>query len=114
MNVSFNGFQEQVLTLETDTPLAAGVPVKVTGNGKAAPCADGDSPAGITSGPSREGFAAVQVSGYVRIAYSGTAPAWNRTVIAADAGGGIKAAETGREVLVVEQDTAAGTVGIIL
>ena len=114
MNVSFNGFQEQIVTFETDAALEAGVPVKVAANGRVAKCGDGDIPAGVTAAPSREGLAAVQVNGYVRIGYSGTVPELNRTTVAADATGGIKTSEKGREVLVVEQDTAAKQVGMIL
>ena len=120
MNVSFQGFGEQVLTFETDEELKAGIPVKVTESGKVAACGDGESFAGVTVSPSREGLAAVQMGGYVRMKYTGTAPAFNRTVVTADASGGIKAASAaggdaaGREVLVVELDAAGGYIGIIL
>ena len=121
MNVSFKGFGEQILTFETEAELKAGVPVKVTDSGKVAACSDGEVFAGFTAAPSREGLAAVQVGGYVCVKYSGTAPAFNSTLVAADASGGIKAAAAaegktaaGREVLVAELDSAGGYVGIIL
>lgn len=123
MNVSFQGFQEQVLTFETDAELAAGVPVKVSASGQVTACADGDYPVGVTAGIPRGGLVAVQVGGYVRLKYSGAAPALGGASICAAAGGAVKAANavnkdtgalTGRTVLVVDQDTAATTVGVIL
>lgn len=124
MNVSFQGFQEQVLTFETAESLAAGVPVKISANGIVAACADGEYPIGITRGTPRGGIVAVQVSGYARVKYSGdTAPALGGATICAGASGTIKptnavvvetGALAGRTVLVVEQDTAGTTVGVIL
>lgn len=124
MNVSFQGFQEQVLTFETADELnTAGIPVKLADSGTVTACADGDYPVGVTAGLPRGGLVAVQVSGYTRAKYTGTAPALGGASICAAADGAIKTttavnkdtgALTGRTVLVVDQDTAATTVGIIL
>lgn len=124
MNVSFQGFQEQVLTFETaDTLETAGIPVKLTDSGKVTACADGDYPVGVTAALPRGGLVAVQVGGYVRVKYTGTIPALGGAAICAGSSGTIKSttavnkesgALTGRTVLVLDQDTAASTVGIIL
>lgn len=124
MKVSFQGFQEQVLTFETDAAdLAAGVPVKISANGKVAACGDGEYPAGVTVSAPRGGLVAVQVGGYVRLKYSGAAPALGGAAICGAAGGTIKSttpvvketgALAGRTVLVVDQDTAGTTAGVIL
>lgn len=123
MNVSFQGFQEQVLTFETADELKAGVPVKLADSGTVTACADGDYPVGVTAGLPRGGLVAVQVGGYTRVKYIGTAPALGGASICAAADGAIKAttavdkasgALSGRTVLVVDQDTTATTVGIIL
>ena len=65
MNVNFNGYDENVLTFEAGTNLkAAGVPVKMTDDGKVAACTSGDVFCGICLSL-RDGYATVQLKGYV-------------------------------------------------
>lgn len=114
MKVSFAGIGEQVVTFEAQAGVAAGKTVKLAANGTVAPCSDGNIPCGIVVSV-RDGTAAVAISGYCRVKYSGTAPALGYSPVAADASGGIKAASSGgRQLLVTDVDTQTGTVGIIL
>ncbi len=111
MNLSFNGFNENVLTFEADSTLeTAGVFVKFTSEGKVAPCTQGDKICGFAVNV-RSGFAAVQLKGYVCAPKEGELGfGWQG--IAATAQGKVAADESGTQVLVVSAD--ADTVGIIL
>ncbi len=109
--VSFQGLNESVTTfLGTAT---VGVPVKVSASATVANCADGNVFCGVACG-GRDGCVAVQVSGYVKLPYSGTAPTVGYVKLVADDSGGVKTSSSGREYLVVELDTTAKTVGFIL
>ncbi len=114
MNVSLNGFREAAVTFETDEKLSPGTPVKLTANGTAGSCADGDVFCGAVEN-ARCGYAAVQLSGYVRLPFSGTAPEVGYQMLCAAADGKIKTAATGgRSLLVTDVDQAAQTCGVIL
>ena len=56
----------------------------------------------------------MQVKGFVKTPYSGTAPALGYTALAADGNGGVKAASSGPLRLVLELDTTKKTVGFCL
>lgn len=109
MNISFNGFMENTVTFECDESLKAGMPVTIT-DGKAAACAEGDKICGVCLSV-REGFAAVQVAGFVKLPVSGSV-ATGFVSIAAAADGKVSVSDTGREVLCVCTDT--DTAGFIL
>lgn len=114
MNVSLNGFRESTVTFETEETLVTGTPVKLTANGMVGPCGDGDKFCGVAANE-RCGFAAVQLGGYVRLPYDGTAPAVGYQNFLAASGGKIKTAESGgRSLLVTDVDEAAKTCGLIL
>ncbi len=110
MNVSFNGFGENVVTFETEGSVSAGMPVMVSASGKVK-AASGVF-CGICLGV-RNGYAAVQLSGYVKTAYD-TAPAVGYTKLVGKNGKISTDASDGREYLVVDIDTVAKTAGIIL
>ncbi len=113
MTISLNGFNEQVATFESE-PVAAGTPVKMTGNGIVGACADKDAFCGVAL-TERGGFAAVQLKGYVQLSYTGAAvPAVGYQTLSAAAGGKIQADPAGRSFLVTDVDTAAKRCGIIL
>ena len=64
MTVSFNGFNESVLTFKTIAKIESGTFVKMSGNGTVAACESGDEIIGVViSGD--ENHAAVQVGGVV-------------------------------------------------
>lgn len=110
MKVSFNGFGENVVTFETDGTVSAGSPVMISASGKV------KSATGTFCGicvSERNGYAAVQLSGYVSVPYD-TAPSVGFAKLVGS-GGKISADNTnGREFLVVDIDTNAKTAGIIL
>lgn len=111
MMVNFNGFGENSATFEADSSLtAAGVPVKISGDGKVSACASGEAFCGICT-HLRDGFATVQLAGYV------TMPATEKITagygkIAAGANGTVSASDSGREYLVL--DSTQTSVGFIL
>lgn len=115
MKVSFAGIGEQAVTFEAQPGTEPGKAVKMIANGTVGPCADGNIPCGIAINV-RDGVAAVAVSGYCRVKYSGsTAPSLGYTLLAADGAGGIKAVTSGgRQFLVVDVDDVSGTAGILL
>lgn len=111
MITSFKGFGENAVTFEADNSLSsAGVPVKITSDGKVAPCADGDKVCGVTLSV-RDGFATVQLKGYTELPSAGSC-SLGYTSLAAAGNGKVKASTSGREVLVLYSEN--GTVGFIL
>mgnify|MGYP000913796035 FL=1 len=115
MTVSFEGIGEKIVTFyNSDTAsAAAGLPVKMSGNGQVCACAAGDRFIGVAAAADSS-FAAVKNAGYVKLPYTGSAPAVGFAKLAAAGNGAVTDAETGGEYLVVDVDTAGETVGIIL
>ena len=115
MKVSFEGIGESVVTFYNSKTAAAGagVPVKMSGNGEVCACADGDRFFAAALACDTD-FAAVQTGGYVKLAYSGTAPAVGFAKLVSNGDGGVKLAETGGEFLVVDVDTVGKTAGLML
>lgn len=110
MNVSFNGYNEGILTFEAEDGVTVGAPVEISENGKVK--AAENVFFGICTGV-RDGFAAVQLDGYIKVKYSGTLTHGYNKLISAD--GKVKADTTdGREILVVDLDAANNIAGIIL
>ena len=113
MKVELNGFGEKMVTFEAVQGTAAGMPIMMSANGEVAPCAAGKLFCGI-AGNVRGEFAAVQLSGYVKVPYSGTAPAVGYQAFSGDGAGKVKVDSAGRQLLVVDVDTATAVCGIIL
>lgn len=114
MKIALNGFQENVATFEAESNVAAGMPVKMTGNGVVGACEGDDAFCGVAVSV-RGGFAAVQLGGYVQVPYSGaTAPAVGYQTLSATADGKVQVSSEGRSILVTDVDTAAKVCGIIL
>ena len=112
MSVSFRGIGENVVTFKTATAVA-GKPVTLSANDTVAKSADDDVFCGVCI-KVEDGYAAVQLAGYVELPYTGdTAPTVGYCTLLAD-GTGIKADEDGRSILVINVDTTAKTAGIIL
>ncbi len=111
MNVNFNGYGENVVTFIADSNLTAtGVPVKISADGTVAACAAGDLFCGICVGV-RDGYAAVQLSGYAKVKTS-SAIAKGYQTLAAAASGKVAVNSSGRQLLVV--DSTSTEAGIIL
>lgn len=113
MSVSFGGFNANTATFKIGSTIAAGTPVEMDGGGKVKASADGKAFCGIAAA-SDDAYASVQLSGAVTVKCSGTAPAAGYAKLASD-GKGVKADTTnGREYLVLEVDSTAGTVTFLL
>ena len=110
MKVCFNGFGENVLTFETQGTIDVGDPVMISGNGKVKKATSNFC--GICTGL-RNGYASVQMSGYVRTAYT-TAPEVGYSKLSASNGKVTADDVNGREYLVLDVDTTEHIVGIIL
>ncbi len=110
MNKSFMGFMENTITFECDETVKAGAPVKVSESGKVTACEDGDRICGVCVNV-RDGFAAVQVAGFVTLPCDGAVNC-GYTKVSATAEGKVKADEAGAQVLVITADEE--TAGFIL
>lgn len=115
-SISFEEIGSVTATFFTGDGTQAGQVVKVSGDGTAAPCADGDKFCGLALSVASDGFAGVQVGGFAVLpaAGGGISPGWAE--LCADGDGGVKtaAAGAGREYLVVSADAAEGTVTVCL
>lgn len=114
MSVSFHGIGQVCATF-----LGAGTEgqvVKMSSAATVAPCSAGDDFCGVAV-CAKGDACAVQVAGFVTVPYSGgAAPSVGYAMLSADGDGGVKTAATnaGREFLVVDVDTDAETVTILL
>lgn len=134
MSISFGGIGELSVTFEADSSVKAGWPVKISGNGKVSACGDGEKFCGIALGVSKDGYATVQIRGFIKCKYTGTGvPALGFEHFVADGSGNVKkdsgetntftdAASqsvgitryTGGEYMTAELDKTEKTVGIYM
>jgi len=117
MKVSFEGMGELVATFYNGDESAQiqGKPVAMSGSGEVEGCGEGERFMGIAVSATAEA-AAVQLGGYVRCTYSGTAPSVGYVQLVADGSGGVAVDEDekGSILLVLDVDTAEKTVGFML
>lgn len=113
MKVSFEGVGEQVLSFGKATGTEKGALVKLSAAATVSTCASGEKFVGVCIGTDGD-FAAVKTAGYVELGYTGTAPALGFAKLAADTDGKVKAADGGREYLVIKVDSTAAIVGFIM
>ena len=111
MKTSLKGFNEACVTFIGTTE--AGRAVKLTANNEIAPCGNGDDFIGFCIS-SKDNISCVQLGGFIKVPYSGSAPKVGFNRLSADANGGVKLSENGREHLVTEVDTIGSVAGIIL
>ena len=112
MNVCFNGYNEGIVTFEADDTVKTGMPVEMSANGKVK-ATNSTAFCGICVGV-RDGYAAVQLDGYVKVKYTGTLSV-GYSKLSGNSDGTIQSdAENGRDVLVVDVDTVGQYAGIIL
>lgn len=133
MSVSFGGMGDIIATFKTSGTVKAGNPVKMQGNGTVQACSDGDRFCGIALAVADDGYATVQLGGYVKAVYSGSDFSLGYAHALADGDGKLKADAgeestvvtsdedtvsvteyTGGEILVIDIDTTAKIVGFIL
>ncbi|MBQ6387913.1 MAG: hypothetical protein IJH96_04750 [Ruminococcus sp.] len=111
MNVNFKGFNENVITFIAAAGLTAtGVPVKMSTDGAVTASGNGDPFIGVCVGL-RNGYAAVQVSGYAELPAAAKITVGYQN-LAVNSSGKVAANANGREYLVVDAD--ADRVGVIL
>ena len=113
MNISMKGYGENTATFNADGIVCASHTVKMANNLTVAPCQDGDDFIGVAVNI-RNALACVQLDGYTKVTFSGTAPAVGYCSLVADGNGGVKVSEGAREYLVTDVDAVNGTAGIIL
>lgn len=115
MKVSFEGIGETVVTFEAEmegkTAVTPGGAVVLSGNGKVCACTKaGEVPIGVAL-DARDGYAAVQVAGYVKLPCAAALTVGCQRV-AMDSSVKLAAADTGRECIVT--DVENGECGVIL
>jgi hypothetical protein len=113
MEISMMGYGENTATFEALEGVAPGMPVKMAGNGTVGPSSAGDAFCGVAVNV-RGGFAAVQLSGYVTLPYTGEAPAPGFALLNAAGAGAVQKDAAGRSLLVIDADDSAKTCGILL
>lgn len=102
--ICFDGIGTQVITMQAENALES-APCKVSKNGTVAQAASGDAFHGVVVWL-RDGFAGVQTKGFITLPYTGSeAPALGYAKLSADGNGGVAAAGSGMDRLVVDVDT---------
>ena len=112
MNFSINGYGENTATFRTTGLVCTGHTVKMADNLIVSPCEAGDEFIGIAVN-TKDGYAGIQLEGYVKTDFSGTAPSVGFCGLAADGKGGVTVDSDGRKYLVVEVDTVNNKAGFI-
>ncbi len=100
MNIAYNGYNENLLTMPCDSALEQGMAVTVKEDGKAYPCMEGDVFCGFAASV-RGNYAGVQFSGFVRMKADGEIPAGMKK-LTVGAEGRITEGAEGRECIVLE------------
>ncbi|MCR5485062.1 MAG: hypothetical protein K6F09_05665 [Clostridiales bacterium] len=114
MSVSFNGFNESLLTFNAASGFTAeGVPVKMSADNTVNSCADGDDFCGISENV-RNGYAAVSLSGAATLPYTGQAPVAGYACLVANGAGGVKTASSGISRLILSVDTVNSKVTFLV
>lgn len=113
MSISLNGYGENAVTLKTSDNVAIHQPVTISENFTVRPCNNGEKFIGTVINK-KGNFAAVKLSGYVELGYSGEKPQLGVCNLIGDGNGKVTVSETGRPFVVTNVDTDTSTVGIIL
>lgn len=110
MTVSFDGYNANTVTFEAASGVTVGLPVMISANGKVSNATSAFC--GVCK-DLKNGYAAVQLDGYVRLPYTGSIAVGYKQLVVDD--GEIKVDTTyGREHLVIDVDSTTNTAGIIL
>lgn len=112
MSVSLKGYKVNAVTFKSDSELKKGDLVKISDNYTVAACATGNVPCGIVLNTDGK-YVCVQLEGYAKVKYSGTAPALGMASLAADGADKVKVSATGRTCMVVAVDTVSASAEII-
>ena len=117
MSISYEGIGAWCATFAADAGAEEGKVVKLAADGSVSKCGANDLICGVAAAMGRDGKAcSVQLSGLVRVPYSGeTAPAVGWNLLAADGNGGVSVVTSGgHSYLAVEVDTTGKTMTIML
>lgn len=98
MKVSFEDIGQVLATCEAEESVVEGCVVKVCGNGVVGGCAAGEKFCGVAVKTSGDGYAAVQVKGFVSVPCADSSVAAGWAELAADGDGGVKKAADGAGV----------------
>lgn len=112
MNISYEQIGHVGVTFPAEG-CAAGQVCKMGTAGKVAPCTAGDKFCGVVE-TVHGSQAGVQLHGFAKVSYTGTAPDMGYTNLSGDGSGGVKVDTAGKSYLVVQVDTAAMTAVIEL
>lgn len=113
MNTSLNGFNALAATFSSSDASKGNV-VSISGNMTVSKAAANAAFCGVCT-DKRGSYVSVQLCGYTRLSYSGTAPSVGFAQLAADGNGGVKTVTSGgRTLLVTDVDTESTTIGVIL
>ena len=104
MNVSFEGIGHLIATFAAENGQEGQV-CKLSDNGTVAACQAEEVFCGVMQSI-RGDYAGVQLHGFAKVSYSGSAPAVGYNKLVADGNGGVKTGN-GKEYLVVSVDTEA-------
>lgn len=113
MSISFEGFDNKLLTFETSTAIEAGTPVKLTGSGTVAAADDGENFIGIAVS-CRDGIAGVIVRGTVQVDCSDVSIDCGYNKLTSAGGTEVRADDDGILMTVLEIDSNANKATILL
>lgn len=113
MAISFGSIGEKYVTFLAAASAEKGEVCKVSANCTVAGCDAGDEFCGLVR-DLEDSRAGVQLGGYMEVACSGTLPSVGYAILVADGNGGVKAAQSGKNCLVVFADSTAGVIGLFL
>ena len=108
MNISYDGIGYLAVTVPAGT-CGAGQVCKLGSAGQADACVNGEQFAGVCD-EVKKGMAAVQVSGFAKVKYTGSAPTPGFAKLAADGNGGVCVNSNAQTYLVLCLDQAEGTI----
>lgn len=111
MSVCFEGIGQTVATflVEEGCELTCGDAVALTSDAAVGLGESGGHLCGVVVSVDEDGCAGVQVDGFAKVAYTGTAPAVGVNGLGVDGEGGVCAVDGGGEYLVASVDTAEQT-----
>ena len=112
MEISFEGIGQVVATFAKEKGVEAGMAVAMTANDTVGMGAAGDAPCGVVL-TAKEDSCAVQVGGFVKVAYTGTAPTVGYGMIGLDGKGGIQTATSGGLTCLIAQVDTDGMTAVI-
>ncbi len=102
MTANYQGLNREVITIKCNSNVnAPGQLVKLSDNGIVSKCGDGDTPIGLVLNV-RNGYAAVQISGYMEIPHNGTLNAGYQKIGASGDKELKLSAESEKQVLVLD------------